>query len=94
MPTAAKAQKAKPETPQVDVTDVPADRPESAELATTIQRANTLIEQKQEVLASLQQARELATLLIANGSGSREQVAWVRQYLPRKQRKTNGNGAE
>jgi hypothetical protein len=74
--------------------DVPADQPESVELTNCINRANTLIEQKAEVLAGLQQCRELATLLTQTGSGSREQVAWVREYLPRKSRSKDENGAE
>lgn len=78
------------EAPQVDVSDIPADRPESQELTNCIEKASSALERKAEVLAEIQSARQLSTLLIENGSGSREQVEWVRTYLPRKKRKTNG----
>jgi hypothetical protein len=69
------------------VDDIPTDAPESVELGNTIENASGLLEQKAEVLAKIQSARVLSTLLIENGSGSREQAAWVRFYLPRKKRK-------
>lgn len=75
---------------EVDVTDIPTSQPESMELANCIQNATTALEEKAEVLSRIQSARMLSTLLIQNGSGSREQVAWVRFYLPRKTRKANG----
>lgn len=82
------------EPSEVDVSDVPKDQAESVELTNCINRATTLIEQKAEVLAGIQECRELATLLTRTGSGSPEQVAWVRFYLPRKSRKSNGSEAE
>lgn len=103
MPTAAKAQPtATKETAEQRhariakevASEVPGDRPESAELATAIASANELIGQKAVVLSALQERRELATLLIRAGSGSREQVAWVREYLPRKSRKGTGGDDE
>jgi hypothetical protein len=69
------------------VDDIAADAPESVELQNTIENANTLLGEKAEVLGKIQSARVLSTLLIENGSGSREQAAWVRFYLPRKKRK-------
>jgi len=84
----------KTEAPTIDVSDIDAKAPESVELTNCINRANTLLEQKVEVLAGLQQCRELATLLTQTGSGSREQVAWVREYLPRKSRSKNGDTTE
>ena len=74
----------------IDVSDIPEDRPESVELRNCIEKAAQGLEEKAEVLARIQSARQLSTLLIENGSGSREQVAWVRQFLPRKKRKVNG----
>lgn len=68
------------------VDDIAQDAPESVELGNTIDNAATLLEQKAEVLAKIQSARVLSTLLIENGSGSRDQAAWVRFYLPRKKR--------
>lgn len=90
------APKAKEQAEQtaIDVSDVDANAPESVELANCINRANALLEQKVTVLSGLQECRELATLLTRTGSGSREQVAWVREYLPRKSRNKDGNGAE
>lgn len=73
---------------EVDVSDIAKDAAESVELTNCINRASTLIEQKATVLSGIQECRELATLLTRTGSGSPEQVAWVRFYLPRKQRKT------
>lgn len=72
------------------VNDIPNDQVESAELANCIQNANSALAEKAEVLSRIQSARMLSTLLVENGSGSRDQVAWVRFYLPRKTRKTNG----
>lgn len=66
---------------------VPANSPESVELANCIEKANVALAEKAEVLARIQSSRELATLLTQNGSGSREQVEWVLTYLPRKKRK-------
>jgi hypothetical protein len=71
----------------VDVSDIPEDNPGSEELATLIERAAQLLDDKAEILAQLQSARQLASLLVENGSGSREQVAWVRTRLPRKKRR-------
>jgi hypothetical protein len=75
---------------EVDVSDIPDDRPESVELANCIDNANHALEEKAEVLSRIQSARMLSTLLIQNNSGSQEQVRWVRFHLPRKTRKTNG----
>jgi hypothetical protein len=69
---------------------VPADRPEDATLAQAILIANKELEEKAEVLGRLQSSRMLTTLLVEKGVGSREQVLWVKQYLPRKKRKSNG----
>lgn len=91
MPQPRKGTAADPEPQEpavtVDVSDIPEDNPESVELANCIARANTLLEQKAVVLAGIQECRELGTLLTRTGSGSREQVAWIRTYLPRKSRK-------
>lgn len=78
-------------TAQVNA-EIPADNPESVELQNAIERANVALDEKASILARIQSARELATLLIENGSGSQAQVLWVRQYLPRKTR--NKDGAE
>lgn len=75
---------------EVDVSDIATDAPESVELANCIDNAGRALDEKSEVLSRIQSARMLSTLLIQNGSGSREQVAWVRFYLPRKTRKSNG----
>lgn len=76
------------------VDDIPADRPDDVSLENTINNAVALLDQKAEVLAKVQSARVLSTLLIENGSGSREQAAWVRFYLPRKKRKGEDEGDE
>jgi len=77
------------------VNDVPANKPESSELQQKIESANALIERKREVLSELQKFREACTILTETGSGSRDQVAWVRYYLPRKERKKKGdNGTD
>lgn len=77
------------------VADIPADRPESVELANAINTARSLLEQKKDVLAKLQEAREYSTMSVNMGNGSPEQVAWVRFYLPRKKRSTGSdNGAD
>lgn len=82
------------DTTKIDVSDIPANRPESQELATCIENASKALEQKAEILSSIQGARLLSTLLIQNGSGSRAQVEWVRTYLPRKKRRVNGEDDE
>jgi hypothetical protein len=82
------------ETVVIDVSDIPEDRPDSVELRNCIENAAQGLEEKAEVLARIQSARQLSTLLIQNGSGSREQVAWVRQFLPRKKRKVNGEDVD
>lgn len=79
---------------KVDVSDIPANRPESQEMANAIENATKALEEKAEVLSRIQSARVLCTLLIENGSGSRAQVEWVRTYLPRKKRKTGEDGDE
>jgi len=71
--------------------EIPADRPESVELQNAIERANVALGEKADILARIQSARELATLLIENGSGSQDQVVWVRTFLPRKTRKSDGS---
>ncbi len=83
----------KPKIEDVDVSDVPSNRPESTDLGNAIARANELIEQKAAVLADLQAVRQYCTLAITAGNGSRDQVQWVRFYLPRKKRKEK-NDAE
>lgn len=82
------------DTTKIDVSDIPANRPESQELATCIVNATKALEQKFEILATIQSSRLLSTLLIENGSGSRAQVEWVRTYLPRKKRRVNGDEDE
>jgi hypothetical protein len=96
MPRTAKeiAETGPKEPSEVDVSDVAKNSPESVELANCIARANDLIGQKAEVLAGIQECRELATLLTRTGSGSPEQVQWVRFYLPRKSRKTSEQAAD
>lgn len=85
----------KPEDRVVDVSDIPEDRPESADLATIIVRANDLFKQRAAVQESLQECRLLTSMMTKNGAGSREQVEWVRKYLPKKSRTdTNGEAAE
>lgn len=83
-----------PLPPPVTVDDIPTDREDSVELTNTINRANDLITEKLDVLKRLQSARILAHMLIENESGSQEQVKWVREHLPRKTKKDNGDETE
>lgn len=69
------------------VDDIDANAPENDTMANTIEQASVALGEKAEVLKRVQEARELGTLLINMGNGSREQVAWIRFYLPRKKRK-------
>lgn len=75
------------------VDDIPADNPEDATVAQKIDQAILLLEERKTLNEKVSKVRELLTLLTETGSGSREQVAWVRFFLPRKTRKT-GNGGE
>lgn len=75
------------------VDDIPANRPSDTTFENAIEKAAEALDEKAQVLAKIQDARQLATLLINMGSGDREQVAWARFYLPRKKRRTQ-NGEE
>lgn len=77
----------------ITVDDIPTDQEFSPELQKRIDLANVLIEQKREILTALQEVREACTILSKTGSGNRDQVAWIRFYLPRKTRKGNGQEA-
>lgn len=70
-----------------DMSDVPMDREANQLVAEKIEQANALLEEKKDVLARIGDVRELLTLLVNTGTGSYEQVAWIRFYLPRKTRK-------
>lgn len=83
-----------PENRVVDVSDIPEDRAESPELAIAIEKANGLIEQRKAVQEQLHQCRMLGHLLADTGSGSREQIEWLRKYLPRKQKKNGDDTTE
>lgn len=76
----------------VDVSDIPEDRPEDATLVVAISAANERLERKAAILREIQDSRQLCDLLIKSDVGSREQVLWVRTYLPRKTR-TNAEAA-
>jgi hypothetical protein len=86
----------------ISVDDIPVDQEFSQELQKRIDLANVLIEQKRGILAELQEVRQACTILGKTGSGNREQIAWIRFYLPRKKRKegadmslvTGGEGDE
>jgi hypothetical protein len=78
----------------LDVSDIPADREPDVTLAQKIQFASDVLDRKAELLKELGDVRELCTLLVNTGSGDREQVAWVRFYLPRKTRGKGGNGSD
>lgn len=79
---------------EVDVSDVPANREEAPELTACIERANGLLGQKADILSGIQECRQYGTLTMNMGRGNREQVAWLRFYLPRKTRKVNGQDVE
>src|SRR5271165_1742071 len=83
-----------PTTPQeaveqgiITIDDIPADNPHDDLLAQKIDFATDVLSRKADLLKELQDVRELTTLLIKTGTGSPEQVAWVRFYLPRKTHK-------
>lgn len=78
---------------EVDVSDVPTNRPADPTLAKAIETAAERLERKAAVLAEVQKSRNLTTLLVDDNLGDREQVAWVRFYLPRKKRK-NGEAED
>lgn len=90
MPTAVK-----PETEEQRVArikkevaaEVPNNRPEDPTLAKAIDTARERLERKAAILAEVQNSRQLTTLLIGDNLGSRDQVEWVKTYLPRKARK-------
>lgn len=90
-----------PETPEqaiemglLDVTDIPEDRAPNDTLAQALEVAMVTLEEKREVNERMQNQRQLTTLLVGSGMGSREQVAEVRFYLPRKTRKTSNGEVE
>lgn len=73
---------------------VPANRPEDPTLAKAIETARERLERKAAILAEVQNSRQLTTLLVNDNLGSRDQVVWVRTYLPRKERKNGESVAE
>lgn len=81
----------RPEDRVVDVSDIPEDRPADTGLNAVIERANELLEQRKTLQQQFAETRLLANMMINNNVGDREQVEWVRKFLPRK---TKGNGAE
>jgi hypothetical protein len=78
----------------VDVSDIPEDRPEDPTLTVAINAANERLERKAALLREIQDSRQLCDLLVKSDVGSREQVLWVRTYMPRKLRKTTGTDGE
>lgn len=91
---AARKQEDTPKVEEIDVSDIPANRPADPTLAKAIETAKERLERKASVLAEVQNSRNLTTLLLGDNLGSREQVLWVRTYLPRKQRKNGGSDTE
>ena len=81
------ASKPKPTPADIDVKDIPANRPEDPTITQAIETARERLERKADVLKEVQNSRQLLTLLIESNLGSREQVQWVRFFLPRKTRK-------
>lgn len=79
---------------EVDVTDIPSNREDAPELTACIERASEALGRKAEILAAIQECRQYGTMTMNMGRGSREQVAWLRFYLPRKTRKVNGQDVE
>lgn len=92
MPAARKQEDTPAE--KIDVSDIPANRPADPTLAKAIETAKERLERKASVLAEVQNSRNLTTLLLGDNLGSRDQVLWVRTYLPRKQRKNGGSDTE
>lgn len=68
----------------ISADDIPADRPDNDVVAEKIEFAIEALERKAAALDEVGAVRELLTLLIKTGSGSRDQVLWVRFNLPRK----------
>jgi hypothetical protein len=60
----------------------------NATLTEAIEQATTLLDQKTAVAEKLVQTRQLCRLLVGSGLGSPEQIAWVNEYLPKKERAT------
>lgn len=78
----------------IDVTDIPDNREPNDTLQQALEVAMVTLEEKAEVNSRMQNQRQLTTLLVGSGMGSREQVAAVRFYLPRKTRKTSNGEVE
>lgn len=66
---------------------------EDATLSVLIADAAANLEAKATVLANLQESRIVTTLLVNRGVGSEAQRAWVKAYLPRKERKSGEDAA-
>lgn len=58
----------------------------NATLGEAIEQATILIEQKTTITEKLTQTRQLCRLLVGSGLGDAEQIAWVNEYLPKKER--------
>ena len=63
-------------------------------LAQAIANAKEALELKAAAVEQLGNARELARLLVSNGIGSDEQIAWVQENLPVRPYTRKGGEAE
>jgi hypothetical protein len=59
-----------------------------------IQRAAGLIEAKHAIQADLQQSRDFLAFAVKGDDVSAEQVAWVNEYLPKRNRATGDSDSE
>jgi hypothetical protein len=89
-PSAPKTYQEALEQGMLDVSDVPADRPDDPTVAQKIEFATKVLGEKATVLGKIGTVRNLLHALIETESGSQDQAAWVRFHLPRKIRTKSG----
>lgn len=70
------------------------DTPAPAFVYNAISDAVDLIDAKAEVQARLQQARDFLNYAVESEQATDEQAAWVKQYLPKRTRSSNGAQAQ